>query len=65
MSGPTVGGAIGPSGLHTSSPALRPASSTGYVTWHVYPDAEDDHVLVGELTGGRTRDDAARQVSRL
>ena len=53
MSGPTVCGATGPSGLNAINPAPRPASSTGHVASHVCRDAEDDRVSVGGLTVGR------------
>ena len=59
MSGPTVCGATGPSGLHATNPAPRPGSSTGHVVWHVCRDVEDDPVSVGGLTVGRAINRAA------
>ena len=59
MSGPTVCGATGPSGLRAISPAPRPASSTGHASSHICPDAEDDRVSVGGLTVGRALNRAA------
>ena len=59
MSGPSVCEATGASGRPAISPTPRPASSTGHVTCHVCPDAEDDLVLVGGLTVGRAVNRAA------
>ena len=59
MSGPTVCGATGPSGLHAINPAPRPASSTGHVAWHAFPDAKDVLVSVGGLTARRAVNPAA------
>ena len=53
MSGPTVCGATGPSGLHAIKPAPRPASSTGHVACHVRRGAEADPVSVGGVRIGR------------
>ena len=64
MSGPTVCGATGPSGLHAINPAPRPASSTGHVALHACRDVEADPVSVGGLTVGRAVDPAAMEGPR-
>ena len=52
MSGPTVCGATGPSGLRAINPAPTPASSTGHAAWHVCRDVEADPVSVEGLRIG-------------
>ena len=64
MSGPTVCGATGPSGLNAINPAPRPGSSTGNVVWHVCRDVEADLVSVGGLTVRRAVILAAMAVPR-
>ena len=64
MSGPTVCGATGPSGLHAINPAPRPASSTGHVASHVCRDAEDVLVLVGRVRVGRAVNSVAMEGPR-
>ena len=64
MSGPTVCGVTGPSGLHAINPAPRPGSSTGNVAWHVCRDAEDVLVSVGGVRVGRAVTPAATEGPR-
>ena len=64
MSGPTVCGATGPSGLHAINPAPRPASSTGHAAWHAFHDVEADPVSVGEVRVGRAVTPAATEGPR-
>ena len=64
MSGPTVCGATGPSGLRAINPAPRPGSSTGLVVWHVCRDAEADPVLAGGVRVGRAVTPAATEGPR-
>ena len=64
MSGPTVCGATGPSGLNAINPAPRPASSTGHAAWHAFPDAEDVLVSEGGLTVRRAIYPAAMEGPR-
>ena len=64
MSGPTVCGETGPSGLYAINPAPRPGSNTGHVAYHVYPDAEDVLVSVGGVRVGRAVNSAATEGPR-
>ena len=64
MSGPTVCGATGPSGLHAIKPAPRPGSSTDLAAWHVCRDAEDDPVSVEGLRIGHAVTPAATEGPR-
>ena len=64
MSGLTVCGATGPSGLHAINPAPRPGPSTGNVACHVCPDAEGVLVSMGRLAVGRAVNPAATEGPR-